>query len=252
MTNYQDGKIYEIVCGTTKKRYIGSTCEKYLSSRLQGHVRMFKLFQQGKHHFVSVYEIIEKNNYYINLVEKYPCSSKNELLTRERYWINQMECINLTKRPIVSEEEKKEYKAKWFQENYEIVYAPILIKMFEDPEEKAEKEEQKRQANIEYLRQWKANLSDEQIEQQKENKKRHYEQNKEKVKQRVKEYAQANAEKVKQKKKEYYEKNKGSEKSKQQYEKRKERLREKVECPHCKQERVRASLARHIKTFHKE
>ena len=42
MPDYQQGKIYKIVCNTTGLLYIGSTTQKFLSSRLSGHMRNYK------------------------------------------------------------------------------------------------------------------------------------------------------------------------------------------------------------------
>jgi hypothetical protein len=105
---YQKGKIYKIVCKTTNKIYIGSTCEKYLSDRLKGHRIAYKYKKDMTNYYCSVFEVLKNNNYYIELIENYPCTCKDELSRRERHHINITEnCVNI-KRPIVEPEEKKE------------------------------------------------------------------------------------------------------------------------------------------------
>ena len=64
MPNYQNCKIYEIVCMTTGMRYIGSTTEVYLSRRLATHVRDCKIRKTP----CSSVKIIEGGNYKINLL----------------------------------------------------------------------------------------------------------------------------------------------------------------------------------------
>lgn len=103
MVNYQNGKIYKIVCNDTGKQYIGSTCKKYLSQRLANH----------KHpsNTSSSREIIEGGNYSMVLVELCPCNSKDELHKRERHFIETMECVN----QIIPSRTKKE----WCEDNKE-------------------------------------------------------------------------------------------------------------------------------------
>ena len=89
---YQNGKIYKIVCEKTKRVYIGSTCVS-LVRRLNGHRKKCN-------------ECITRDfiNPTIFLIEEYPCDTKEKLLTRELYWMQNTECVN-TVRPILSKEE---------------------------------------------------------------------------------------------------------------------------------------------------
>jgi len=96
--NYQLGKIYKIVDNTNNNCYIGSTCEPTLARRLAGHVNDHKRYLDGKHKsFTSSFDILKNNDYDIVLIESYPCNSKDELFARERFWTNQMECVNIRK-----------------------------------------------------------------------------------------------------------------------------------------------------------
>ncbi len=74
MPNYQNGKIYSIRSPNTEKYYIGSTTQK-LYNRITGHRR--------KLDGCSSREIINSGGAYIELIELYPCNSKEELCKRE-------------------------------------------------------------------------------------------------------------------------------------------------------------------------
>jgi hypothetical protein len=90
MPDYSKSKIYEIICNLTKERYIGSTIQA-LSMRLCGH-RTDRNMCKSK-------QIIERGDYYINLLEDYSCENKEQLLKKEREWFDNLECINAY-RPI--------------------------------------------------------------------------------------------------------------------------------------------------------
>jgi hypothetical protein len=81
---YENGKIYKLTCGDLT--YYGSTTQKYLSSRLAQHKQM-------NHKITSKY-LFEKGETIITLVEDFPCERKEQLFARERYYIENNECIN--------------------------------------------------------------------------------------------------------------------------------------------------------------
>lgn len=121
MVNYQNGKIYRIICNVTNEFYIGSTTQA-LSKRLAEHVDQYKLWQKGIVRFVTSFNILKNGDYSIILIENFPCETKELLLMRERYWMEQMpNCINLIKRPIVNDQEKKEKKEKYKEENKNLI-----------------------------------------------------------------------------------------------------------------------------------
>ena len=93
MVNYENGKIYRIICNTTGLQYIGSTCCS-LSSRLGEHKKNYKKYLNGKSHYVTSFKILENNNYQITLLENTPCNNKEELLRKERYYIEMLTCVN--------------------------------------------------------------------------------------------------------------------------------------------------------------
>ena len=94
MVNYANGKLYRIVCNVTGEHYYGSTCQDTVAQRLTGHVRHFKSWIITGNGFYTSFPIIKRGNYSIILVETFPCKSKNELSQRERFYIENNECVN--------------------------------------------------------------------------------------------------------------------------------------------------------------
>ena len=98
---YENGKIYTIRCRYDDTLiYVGSTIEKYLSSRI------------AKHRFnplscLNNYVNGDWDNWYIELYENYPCNSKQELEKREGEIIRLIGNIN--KR--IEGRSQKEYQA---------------------------------------------------------------------------------------------------------------------------------------------
>ena len=63
--------------------------------------------------FTSSKEILDGGNYSIVLIENVECDTKEQLLKRERHYIESIECLN-KRRPIISSEEEKEWHKKIF------------------------------------------------------------------------------------------------------------------------------------------
>ena len=93
MVNYNEGKIYKIICNLTNEIYIGSTC-KPLARRLVEHICGFKRWKNGKGDNVKSFQIIERDDYSIVLIENVNCETKEQLLRRERFHIETNACIN--------------------------------------------------------------------------------------------------------------------------------------------------------------
>ena len=100
MPDYSQGKIYKIVCDTTGEVYYGATTYKYLSSRLAKHKNRTTCKSK---------QILDRGNYSIVLVEEYPCDNKEQLNRRERYYIENNDCIN----KIIPTRTQKE----WYEAN---------------------------------------------------------------------------------------------------------------------------------------
>ena len=96
MVNYQNGKIYVIKSYQTDMIYIGSTTQS-LSMRMGGHRRNHKYYLKtgNKKHHSTVLNILKYDDNYIELVEKYPCNDREELLKREGEIVKETKnCVN--------------------------------------------------------------------------------------------------------------------------------------------------------------
>jgi hypothetical protein len=107
MPDYSKAKIYKIVDNTSDKCYVGSTCEPTLARRLAKHVSDYRYFLNGKGHNITSFKIIENGNYDIQLIEAFPCETKDQLHAREGYWIKQTECVN---KIVVGRTRKQHYE----------------------------------------------------------------------------------------------------------------------------------------------
>lgn len=117
--DYQNGKIYRIICNKTGLVYYGSTTQP-LSKRKSCHKGHYGLYLQGKDHYRTSYEVLKNDDYEIVLVEDYPCERKEQLFARERYWIEGNECVNQN-RPCKTTEEYREYKQVYRKTNKEYI-----------------------------------------------------------------------------------------------------------------------------------
>ena len=97
MVNYKQGKIYKIECNVTGLIYIGSTCKQKLSQRMANHRSAYKKYLNCKGKYYSSFIVMENNDYEIILIEDYPCKSKDQLFARERYYTNEIKCVNIRK-----------------------------------------------------------------------------------------------------------------------------------------------------------
>ena len=87
MPNYQTSKIYAIRSHQTDDIYIGSTTLS-LSARLGEHRRQFRYFTEGKgtktrYKGCKSRDLLQYDDAYIELVEEFPCETKEQLLKRE-------------------------------------------------------------------------------------------------------------------------------------------------------------------------
>jgi hypothetical protein len=113
MVNYQNGKVYRIICNKTGKQYIGSTTIA-LSARLSQHSKLFRNARTCLSR-----EVIEGGDYAICLIEDFPCDRKEQLLARERHFIETLDCVN-KKVPLRT-------KHEWYMENRDELIRKQLI-----------------------------------------------------------------------------------------------------------------------------
>jgi len=101
MKDFKNGKIYEIVCNKTGKRYVGSTAETRLSSRMACHRSQYKSWKEGRITKCCASGIIlEVDDYEYHTIEHYECETKHALLMRESFWYHKYKelygelCVN--------------------------------------------------------------------------------------------------------------------------------------------------------------
>ena len=111
---YQRGKIYKIISNQTNDVYYGSTIAPYLTNRLSAHRKDYKRWLNGDHYMAS-FDIMKFEDAKIILVENFPCNTKDELHSREQYYIDTNDCVN--KQKAYCGLNKKEYDKQYRQEH---------------------------------------------------------------------------------------------------------------------------------------
>lgn len=121
MPDYSKAKIYKLVNNSSDDVYYGSTCQ-YLSSRKGDHRKCYNNFIKTKNinSKLSSLKIYEPNpdDVEIILVEEFPCDNKEQLLMRERYYIENNKCVNRIC-PIKTRDELKQHAINYRNNNKE-------------------------------------------------------------------------------------------------------------------------------------
>jgi len=114
-----EGNIYCIGCRKTGKKYIGSTILT-IERRLIVHKSAFNNFKKNgfNPNNYSSFEVLEENDYYIELIETITFSSRTELLKVERKHIEKNDCVNKLL-PYATDEERKIKDKLWFDKHKE-------------------------------------------------------------------------------------------------------------------------------------
>jgi len=120
--DYQQAKIYCIKVNTEEEYlpYVGSSCKRLLSQRMNQHRDDYKKWKNGKYGFLSSFTLFEKygvQNCYIELIESFPCNTSDELRKKEREHIEKQKCVNIVKKPFRTIEEEIIYKKNWNKNN---------------------------------------------------------------------------------------------------------------------------------------
>ena len=160
MKDYQLGKMYKIVCRVTGEVYVRSTCETTLSKRLVAHRSACKSYHEKKRgSFCSSFNIILRNDYYIELIEYVPCNYNEELQKKEREWYDIIECINKL-RPLRTHEDllqdKHRYRQELPEEKIEEIKQYVSDYRQNHKEERLIYDERHKEQIQEKAKQWKA------------------------------------------------------------------------------------------------
>jgi len=152
MPNYQNAKIYKLICSETNRVYIGSTVAT-LNRRKQQH--------KTSGNTCCSKDFIKPK---IILLENFPCNNKLDLHSKEREYIENTDCVN-KKLPGRTEKEWKEANKEYTKEYY-----------------KEYNEKNKEEINKKHKK-----YNEENKEKIKEYMKEYHEKNKEKINERTKE-----------------------------------------------------------------
>ena len=108
MVNYNNSKIYKIINDINGMIYYGSTTQPLVK-------RMDKHRSNCKNKISKTYEKFGNiKDCKIFLIENYPCNSKEELLARERMYVENNECVN--------SEVPGRTHAEYYQDNLDIIH----------------------------------------------------------------------------------------------------------------------------------
>ena len=123
MPDYKKGKIYKLVSDQTNDVYIGSTCQT-LCQRLNDHKCRMRQHEAGKQRFTTSQNIVKYNDVKIILIEDFPCERKEQLTARERFYIENNECVNKiipnrTREEYIKTDARKETSKKYYEKNKE-------------------------------------------------------------------------------------------------------------------------------------
>ena len=95
MPDYSLSKIYRIKSPSCDAVYVGATTQKYLSTRMKSHRASYKNWFNGKDNWCYSYLLLGFGDATIELIEEYPCNSKDQLAKREALIMNQTpNCVN--------------------------------------------------------------------------------------------------------------------------------------------------------------
>ena len=151
--DYKNGKIYVIRNHCNDFVYVGSTTQS-LSKRFSKHKRDMK--NRKKYHY-EIYKAVSElgiENFYIELLELYPCNSRDELRTKEGYYIRKFDSFNNGYNMRITGRTDKEYREdnkekikqkdkKYYQNNREIILQKIKIYDEKNKEKKREQRSKK-------------------------------------------------------------------------------------------------------------
>jgi len=150
---YKNGKIYKLVSNIDDEFYIGSTC-LLLSKRLAYHKSHAKEERQMNRPVYLHFNKIGMDNAKIILIENYSCDNKEQLVSRERYWYDQLHPTLNGCRPFATDEENKE-KAKEYYKNNPDKQIERHKKYYENNQDKII---EYREANKDKLKEWRSQI----------------------------------------------------------------------------------------------
>lgn len=196
---YDNGKIYKLVNNADDEIYVGSTC-------LPLHKRLYDHKIDARHKTMRVYQHLNPigfDNVQIVLIENFSCKSKDELLKRERHWIDTLKPSLNKALPLRTHQEYYQAnrqtlleKAKEYKKKNSDLVAKRQAKYYEEHKEKIQ----------EHMRNY--------YEENKDKKREYNEANRDTKREYDRAYREANKEKMKEK---YYEQHEANKEKRREY-----------------------------------
>jgi hypothetical protein len=91
--NYNTGGIiYKLTDNTNGNVYYGST-KHHITKRISEHLASYSRYTKGLCGYVSSFDIIQNSNFTFSVIDQVD-GNKQKLLERERYYIENNECLN--------------------------------------------------------------------------------------------------------------------------------------------------------------
>lgn len=88
------GRVYAIICYDTGAIYVGST-QTTLDKRIKAHVKKYNEVNRTGTYKTKSYDIINRGQYDIMLLEEVAIETDEELRIREQRYLNKHKCFNL-------------------------------------------------------------------------------------------------------------------------------------------------------------
>ena len=177
--DYANGKIYKIYSyqGTDEETYYGSTTQ-ILHKRFANHRKGYKCWKNGKSNYITSFSIFEKYGVeacHIELVELFPCETKEQLIAKEGFYIRNNPCVNKRiegRTALEYRQDNAEHMKQYYKNNLEVITKQRRQFYQDNKEQIAEQQKQYYKNNADQI---------------KENKKQYYQNNKEEINKKRKE-----------------------------------------------------------------
>ena len=122
MPSYENGSVYVIRNNVNDLVYVGSTTIA-ISQRMAQHRENAKCADRRTVSIYKAFKEIGVENFYIELVERWPCNAKAELNKREGYWMREFNSVkngyNMHLERGYTNAQSKERRKEYYAENKE-------------------------------------------------------------------------------------------------------------------------------------
>ena len=199
--NYQNGKIYCIRNDVDDDIHVGSTTQP-LSKRMAWH-RNKSTTEKGRKYMKICRKMFEYgfDNFYIELIEEYPCENVEQLHKREGEIIREW-------KPILNKKIEGRTRQEYYDDNKEKIKDNAKHYYQENKDKILVYHKKYREDNKEYLKEYDKQRNEARKEDRQEYNQQYYKENRDKILEKDKLYRENNKNKIKQRDRAYYANNK--------------------------------------------